>query len=453
MLELDDLPHEAATAIPSGLRTLAGALIWRTRSTPDRPACYQKIEGRWSKLTWQGLHDRARSAARGLTDHGVGPGDSIAILGPTHTDWAVYDFGGQYAGAITVGVYPRQSAEQVRYLLEHSEAKAVFVADEVEMATVLEASSGLDSLRVIVAWSEELAESFAERDARIVGPGAFQGEPLAEEEVEKRQEALDPDATAILIYTSGTTGPPKGAMISHRNILTLCENMQGIFPYYQDDLVMAFLPMAHATERCLAFYGRVSVGVPAAYATSVGSVIEELTEARPTVFGSVPRIFEKLYDRVQGEVEKSSPGKQAIFRWADGVARRRLRAKLEGRSPSGLLELQHKIGMGLVFSKIQARFGGRVRACITGAAPISGEILEFLWAIDMPILEAYGMTEATVLTHVNKLTAFRLGTVGRPIPTLECKIADDGEILIRGPLIFRGYLKNPEATAEAVQNG
>ena len=211
--------------------------------------------------------------------------------------------------------------------------------------------------------------------------------------------------------------------------------------------------MAHVTERCLSFCGRIATGVPAAYASSVGAVLEELPEVRPTVFGSVPRIFEKLYTRVQSEVAKSSPVKQAIFRWADGVARRRLRARLAGESPGPLLELQHRLGMALVFKKIHARFGGRVRACITGAAPIAHDILEFLWAIEMPILEAYGMTEATVVTHINRLESFRLGTVGQPVPGIECRLGDDGEVLLRGPLVFKGYFKNAEATASTVVDG
>ncbi|MEM1179505.1 MAG: AMP-binding protein [Acidobacteriota bacterium] len=427
MLEIDDLPHEPSVTVADGsLRTLGDLLIARARATPDIAACYQKENGQWQKLTWSGLHQSACAVASGLADLGVEVGDCIAILGPTSTAWTVYDFGGQMAGASTVGIFPQQSAEQIRFLLTHSESKAAFVANDIEMETVLEAAADLPSLKAIVAWTPELEAKWRDRDPRIMGPERFDGEPMSDADVEARQAACDPEGAAILVYTSGTTGPPKGAMISHSNILALAEGIQEIFTFYRDDLVIAFLPMAHVTERCLAFYGRVSAGVPAAYATSIGTVIDELAEIRPTVFGSVPRIFEKVYARVQSEVAKSSPVKQRIFRWADGVARRRLRRRIAGAAPSGLLEFQYNLATKLVFSKIKARFGSRVRVCITGAAPIAGEILEFLWAIDMPILEAYGMTEATVVTHVNRLDSFRLGTVGRVVPMMECRIADDG---------------------------
>ncbi|MEL7061220.1 MAG: AMP-dependent synthetase/ligase, partial [Acidobacteriota bacterium] len=257
----------------------------------------------------------------------------------------------------------------------------------------------------------------------------------------------------IMVYTSGTTGPPKAAMISHENVLTLMEHISEFFPYRDNDLLFAFLPMAHVTERVLAFYGRIAVGVPAAYASSIGAVLDELPEVRPTVFGSVPRLFEKLYDRVQGQVEKAPAAKRKLFRWGESVARRRFDLLQADRPVPALLGLQYRIASKLVFAKIHDAFGGRVRACITGAAPISMEILTFLWSIDLPIFEAYGMTEATVLTHANHFGAVKLGTVGRSVPTIEMRIAEDGEILLRGPLVFLGYFKNPEATAETLSDG
>jgi long-chain acyl-CoA synthetase len=264
---------------------------------------------------------------------------------------------------------------------------------------------------------------------------------------------VSPEDTAILIYTSGTTGPPKGAMIRHANIVSLLEAQNDVIFFYQDDSLISFLPMAHATERNLGFYARINTGVPTAYATDVGSVLAEIQEAGPTIFGSVPRIFEKAYARIQSEIGRKPPLVKKLFEWAVGVGRRRARRVLAGDGVPALLALQDRIAHALVFRKIQAAFGGRVRACITGAAPISLDILEFFWAVGLPIYEAYGMTEATVLTHINTEDAVRLGTVGRAVAPMRCKIAADGEILLHGPFVFQGYFKNPEATRETLVDG
>ena len=444
------LPYEG---VAKDARTLGEVFRLRARRTPERAASYQKAGGAWRKTSWRELYDLARSAAGAMVRQGFAAGDRVAIVGPTHVDWSIYDLGGHLAGLCTIGIYPKQTAEQMRYLLEHSESRAVFVADEEEMGTALAAAAGLASLQAIVAWTAELYERFRARDPRVQPPSLYRGEPLAEEEVEARQRAVDPAGPAIFVYTSGTTGPPKGAMISHDNILALLRMLGQVVDFRQDDLLLSFLPMAHVTERVLGFYTRLESGVTAAYASSIGSVLQELPEVRPTIFGSVPRIFEKLYSGVQSKVAQAPPLRRALFNWADGVARERIRRILAGRPVPALLALKFRLADQLVFGKIRALLGGRVRFCLTGAAPISYDILEFLWAIGLPILEAYGMTEATVVTHINRLDRAKLGTVGQALPGLECRLAEDGEILARGPLVFLGYFKQPEATAEALEGG
>ncbi|MEM1204049.1 MAG: long-chain fatty acid--CoA ligase [Acidobacteriota bacterium] len=444
-------PHRPIEPVVEGARTLGEVLAERARATPDAVASYQKKGDTWQPMSWGQFYDRSRRVAARLVAMGLDVGDRVAIFGPTREEWGIYDLGGQLAGLVTVGVYPKQSPDQIRYLLEHSGSRVAFVADDGEMETVMAASEGLDAPPVIVPWNDELHGRWRERGGdRMLAPGELAGDPLGEAEERARQDAVDPSAAAILVYTSGTTGPPKGAMISHDNILALLRNQANVIQFYQDDLMISFLPMAHVTERVLAFHSRINTGVPAAYASSVGAVLQELAEVRPTVFGSVPRLFEKLYAKVQGEVERASGLKQSIFRWGESVARRRIRLVLEGRPVPALLGLQFRLARSVVFEKIHQGLGGRIRVCITGAAPISREILEFLWAIELPVLEAYGMTEATVVTHINRLDSPRLGTVGKVIEPMECRIAADGEILLRGPMVFKGYFKNPEATAETV---
>ena len=445
--------HRRTQAVSPDSQTLGEVLLNRASSTPDSPAAFQKVDGVWHMWTWQEFSRRSLKIAQGLLSAGCRSGDRIGILGPTWFDWGVCDFAGQLAGMVTFGIYPKQSVEQVRYLLQHSECKVLFTADDKDMETVIQAANGVDGLLAIVAWDPVLAERWADQDARITSIDAFSDEVMDEEEARRLQASLDPESTAILIYTSGTTGPPKGAMISHRNILTLLRHHPSIIEFYEDDMLLGFLPMAHASERILGFFVRVDAGVAVAYATSIGSVLHEIAEVRPTIFGSVPRLFEKMYDRIQGEVAKGSAIKRAIFHSADRAARQRLALIRENRPIPLGVRIRHAIGDRLVFAKIRKALGGKIRFCIAGAAPISYDILELFWAAGLPIYEAYGMTEATVVTHMNRVDDARLGTVGRPVPDVECKIAEDGEVLVRGKMVFMGYFKNPEATAQTVVGG
>lgn len=440
-------------SVAEDARTVGDLLGLRARKTPHGFAHMEKHEGVWRHTSWLEFYDQARCVAGGLLALGLEPGDKVSILGPTHAAWGDYEMGGQLVGMVTVGIYLRQSVEQVRFLLDHSETRVVFVAEAEEMETVLAAVGETRDLRAIVPWSDELAARYADVDERVLAPTEFFREPLAETECRAKRAKVDPEEPAILIYTSGTTGPPKGAMITHRNLLALLAAHRDMIPYRKDDLLISFLPMAHATERNLAFYCRLNNGIGAAYASSMGGVLEEVKEVRPTIFGSVPRIFEKAHARIYAEMENRPAPVRSLFHWAVRVGRERAGRLLDGRSVPPWLEWKYRLAERLILHKIQAIFGGRVRLCVTGAAPISLEILEFFWAVGLPVFEAYGMTEATVLTHINRLDGVKLGTVGKVVGQLECKLAEDGEVLLRGPLVFKGYFKNEEATAEALRGG
>jgi long-chain acyl-CoA synthetase len=451
MFELGpDLPVRGTA---ESARTL-GEMFWlRVARSATNSALIEKVGGVWQAATWQEFLNAAAKVAHGLTELSLERGDRIAILGPTQPAWAIYDMGVQLAGMVGVGVYPQQSVAQVRYLFEHSESKVVFAFGKDELETVLEASVGLESLIAIVPWTEALYREFQGRDPRILSPSRFAEKPLSEKEFAAIQGSIDPSDTAILIYTSGTTGPPKGAMISHRNILSLLRSAAFSNVLRQSDLSLHFLPMAHSAERIFGFYGRINAGVPAAYAENIGTVLSDLTSVSPTVFGSVPRIFEKAYGKIFAEIESKPKPVQRLFHWACEVGHRRLEHQLGGRTIPPLLAAQYAVADRLVFRRIRKAFGGRVRMMVTGAAPTAPAILEFFWAAGLPIYEAYGMTEATVITHINTESAVKLGTVGRVIAPSECRIAADGEILVRGPWVFEGYFKNVEATAEMLEGG
>lgn len=450
---LETGPHVPVTFTAKGARTLGDMFRLRVERSGKAPAMYEKHAGTWRATSWQAFYDEARSVAKGLSELGLVRGERIAILGPTRAPWARYDMGAQLLGLVSLGIYPKQAAQQVRYILEHSDARVVFVDEEAELEVVLEAAKGLEQLRAIVPWTAELYARARERDARVVSPASFSGEALDDDAVTTALAAIDPEDTAILVYTSGTTGPPKGAMISHRNILSLLSHQEEFLTLYDDDLSLSFLPMAHVGERVAGFFGRINTGIATAYATSVGTVLEEVKEVQPTLFGSVPRIFEKAHAKIHSEMAKKPAAVQKMFAMATRVAKRAAPYRTAGRPMPLSLKLQHALFDRLVYRKVRGAFGGRVRQFVTGAAPIAMDILELFWGAGIDIYELYGLTEATVITHINRPGQVKLGTVGKPIECVEQRIADDGEVLIRAPIVFKGYFKNDEATAEAIRDG
>ncbi len=446
-------PDVPTTCTADHARTLGDMFFLRRARSASLPALHHRPAKEWIPITWDEFYLRAARVARGLLDLRLTRGDRVAILGPTQPPWAIQDLGSQLAGMVSFGIYPKQSPDQARYLLTHSEAKVVFVDEPKEIETVLAAVEGVPSVQAIVPWTRELYEKYRARDPRIVPYDGFEREALSDADVRTIQERIDPNETAILIYTSGTTGPPKGAMISHANILSLLSASAKATPFSQRDLSLNFLPMAHSAERILGFYGRVANGVTGAYAQSTATVLDDLRAVRPTVFGSVPRIFEKAYTKILGEIEKQPPAVRRLFAWAVDVGKQRIPYLTTGRPVPFAIEARYRVAERLVFARIREGFGGRVRMMVTGAAPTARAILELFWAAGLPIYEAFGMTEATVITHANRIGATKLGSVGKVIAPAECKIAEDGEILLRGPWIFQGYYKQKEATEEALAGG
>lgn len=450
-MALDTGPAQPVRMVADEATSLGDMFLRRVALDAHRPAYFHKADGAWIRTTWGGFADSAARVAAGLIELGLEPGDRVAILGPTRPEWVVHDIGAQLAGCVSLGIYPKQSPDQVRYILEHSAARVLTVGDRQELAVALEAAAGLDSLEAIVPWDAAWLEDGD--DPRLTDPAALAGEPLDAESIRGRLDARETDDAAIFVYTSGTTGPPKCAMITHGNILWMMRRAPEFQEFRSDDLSLSFLPMAHVAERILASYSRINIGFATAFASSIGAVLEELGEVQPTIFGSVPRIFEKAYARVRGELEKKPPAVRKLVAWAEKAGEARGERLRTGRPIPLGLRIKYAIAERLIFGKVKAAFGGRVRFSIVGAAPTPEAVMRFFWAAGLPLYEVYGQTEATVVTHVNRPGQARIGTVGQLVPGLEQTIADDGELLIRGPAVFGGYFRDPAATARAVVDG
>ncbi len=436
----------------AGARTIGDMFRLRAARSAGAPAFFEKRSGVFTPITWSDAYRTAASVARGLAAFAK-PGDRIAICGPTQAPWATYDLGAQLATMVSFGIYPKQTVTQVRYLLDDADARVVVVDEDEEIETVLAAAKDVPQVVAIIPWTDAAYAKFKDRDPRVKPPSVLAGDPLSDGEIDDLASARKREELALLIYTSGTTGPPKGAMISHRNVLTLLEASETQQRLLQSDLSLNFLPMAHSAERILGFYGRVSGGVPGAYAESTATVLDDLKAVRPTVFGSVPRIFEKAHARIYSEIEKRPKALQRLFHWGVATGVERMRKQMAGERVPPMLDARFAIADALFFKRIRDVFGGRIRMMVTGAAPTAMAILEFFWAAGLPIFEAYGMTEATVVTHLNRPGDVKLGTVGRLISPMEHEIADDGEVLVRGPFVFQGYFKNQTATDEALEGG
>ena len=453
MFDTDTSTGTQAEYIARRTNTVGEMFLERVKRDEARAAFFFKAEGEWQPVSWTDFAARAGAIASYLMSLGLEVGDKICMVGSTGPAWCYCDMGGQIAGAITLGAYPTLTPKQLAYILDHADTKVAFVEGIEEINKILARRQELTKLEKVVVWNTAGAESLMKAHDWLVSFEQVLRTPVDRAAIDARSAEVDPNGTAIIVYTSGTTGPPKGAMISHANIMTIMRDQDEALKVYEEDTSLSFLPMAHVAERVLAFYGRINTGMSTYFASSIAKVLEEVTEVRPTVFGSVPRIFEKAYAKIMSTVDQAPPMKQRIFRWAESVGREAVQLWQAGKPIPFGLKLKFRIADKLVFSKLRAVFGGRVRYFVTGAAPIAPDILEFFWAAGFPIFEVYGMTESTVITHANALGAVKLGSVGRSLDVVEDRIAGDGEILIKSDLVFQGYYKNPEATAEAIVDG
>ncbi len=426
----------------------------RVEASGPRPAYFIKEKSGWASTTWEEFRRQAREVSLGLMSLGLQKGDTVSILGDTRPEWVVCDFGVICAGGISVGIYQTNTAHQAEYIIKDSGSKIVFVENQEQLDKILSVKESLEGLTHIIVWDEYSApQNDAVLSLRDLMEKGNQRSDELSAELERLEGSVAPDDTAILIYTSGTTGPPKGAIITHKNIMAQLRSLEHVIPSQEGDSMMAFLPMSHVAEHVVGFLLRVYNGVEAYYAESLDKLIENSQEVKPTIFGSVPRIFEKVHTRVLTGVESAKPGKQRIFNWAMKVGLEVSRHKQKKEAIPLGLRFKHGFADVLVLKKLRNVFGGRVKFFVTGAAPIALDILEFFHAAGMLIIEVYGLTESTGVSNSNTLDNYKFGTVGPAIPDTEVRLAEDGEILIRGDVVFKGYLNREEETRETIKDG
>jgi long-chain acyl-CoA synthetase len=420
----------------------------------DRPnALMYKAGGSWRSIAHRELAQRVMRCARGLRAIGVKPGDRVAILSENRPEWAIADYACLTTGVIDVAVYPNLPPDQVAYILRDSGAVAIFVSTAAQAAKATAARGDAPAVKHVISFVDPAPAGVELSMAALEKLGAEGETPEATTAWHTAALETKPDDVATLIYTSGTTGEPKGVMLTHDNFysnVTACVQRLSVAFDAAENIALSFLPLSHVFERMVGHYTMMYTGTTIAYAESMDTVPDNMQEVRPTIVASVPRLYEKMFSRVLENALSGGALKKRIFFWARHAAERWADVVLAGRSPNALTALQYRIAQKLVFSKLQARTGGRLRFFVSGGAPLSPEINKFFYAAGLTILEGYGLTETSPVICCNTPSEFRLGTVGRPIPSVEVKIADDGEILTRGPHVMKGYYNKPDATRDAI---
>ncbi len=416
------------------------ARLWRDAVAAGRstPAYLEQHGDHWHEISWSDAAERVENMANGLLARGVGKGDAVGILARTTLEWALFDFALAHVGAIGAPIYANSSPRDVAYILEHSEAVGVLCEDDEQRAKVDAERKRLSQLRIVLTYDDLGGLEAEGAEHKHAHPAALD-EAIA---------AIDEDDLFTFIYTSGTTGPPKACMIRHRNYYAMVTVVDGLPGYVRaDDQMLLYLPLAHNFGRLMHLAGPY-VGFTIAFLPDPLQVADALQDVRPTVFPSVPRVYEKIHTAVVSAVQDATGVKRRLAGWAFSVGRRVSALEAARKPVPVLLRPQHAVADRLVFSKIRARLGGRLRTPISGGAPLAKEIAELFDAFGIRILEGYGLTECTTAATTNTPERWRFGTVGPALPGFELRLAGDGELLIRSETVFAGYFKEPEATAE-----
>jgi len=434
--------------------TVIDAFRANVRTIPGRPALRRRAHVGWETLTWADYGQGVDEVTAGLADFGMGPGERVAILSANRVEWHLADVGALANGAVTVPIYPTSSAEQVGYVLNHSGARLCFVENDELLAKVLEVRDTLPKLDRVVVFDDgkrlddPFLVGFAE--LRAVGAGRLQREPGIAEE---RASGVVPEQTATFVYTSGTTGPPKAAMLTHANIMWTIRSAASLVHLSSGERFLSFLPLSHVAERGMSEFAPITIGGETWFARSLATVAEDLLDCRPTVFFAVPRVWEKLRMAVLAKLEdRPWLTRQVVGRYVE--LGRRLEAEREaGRGPAPWETMPRELLDAAVGARIRQEIGlDRAHILITAAAPIHPDLVRWLHAIGLPVIELYGQTEVCGPTTCNPPEDNRVGTVGRALPGVRVRVADDGEVLVQGGNVCAGYFNDPKGTKALIDD-
>jgi len=432
--------------------TIPLRLIEQAKRRGDAPALYEKKNGLWHSHSWREYGDLVRRASKSLIALGCAPGSTVSILGFNRVEWIVFDVAAMSIGGAPAGIYTTCSPSEVRYIIHHAESPVVLIENLDQWKKIDKERANLPHLRHVVT----MRDCPHIEDPLVMSWDDFlaKGHGVADSAYLERVHALEPNGLATLIYTSGTTGPPKGVMLSHRNLAWTADAALTITDSKADDSALSYLPLSHIAEQMFSVHGPITSGMKLYFAESIDKVPENLKEVRPTVLFAVPRIWEKFHAGIASKLADATGAKARIARWAQSVGTVTSAYKAQGKPLPFAVQLQYRLANRLVFAKLKAALGlDRARICVSGAAPIAREVLEFMASLDIMVNEVYGQSEDTGPTTFNRPGHVKFGTVGPVVPGVEVKIADDGEILVRGPNVFLGYYKEPEATAETLIDG
>lgn len=423
----------------------------------NRVALRKKEYGIWHDISWNEYFNNARYVGSALISMGLEKGECVSILGDNCAEWVIIDMGVQCAGGVSTGIYSTNAWSEVEYVIENSDSKFLFLENEEQLDKWINFKDETPLLKKVIVWDLEGLRNFEDPMVMTYQDFLEVGRKFAEKNpglIDKRMDDLTTDDLSVLIYTSGTTGPPKGAMLTHRNVMWMGQAIIKDNPIYDNDEVLSFLPLCHIFERIFSVFAHISHGYTVNFIESLDTVNDNMREISPTVGYSVPRIWEKYLSAVYIKMSDATWFKKFVFAVALNIGKKRASLRMNFKPVPIYLEIFYRIMYLLVFAKLKERLGfDRLRIAYSGAAPISPDVLHFFQSIGVNLVEGYGQTEGTGVTCVSRADKVKFGTVGPPLKGTKLKIADDGEILVNSPSVFKGYYKDPDSTKESLKDG